>query len=248
MALSPKEISGGEDWFSIYRDYWKRRVDFLFANYLKDRRQRELLRSFRDFLKGKSLRTLDSVQSESNYEGLPLRETFSFSFLYTFYSEIFIPDINVILRPILLNGEFRIKENRVDFSESYSNLMKIEENIKKLDLEMSPDGDYGKRYAQAKKDMSSLPVKRRKLQIVMEDVEEDAKRILEQTRQSLDTMMSILSGILGRDPSSKFDTLINLSKFTAKDSQFLPGISEIIQKLQVTRKLLDDIEIMEYGK
>jgi hypothetical protein len=248
MSLAPREISGGEDWYAIYRDYWKRRVDALFADYLKERRQRELLSSFRFFLKGKSLKKLENIQSEKNQDGLPVREAFTFSFLSTFYSEVFIPDINWTLRAILINGEFRLKENRAEFAESYNILMKLEENINRFDLEISPAGDYGKRYIQAKQDMSSLPLKRRRIQIVIEDVEEDVKRILEPARRSLDSMVNVLGGIIVKDPSGKYDTLANLAKFTAKDSQFLAGLGEIIQKFQTVLKLLNDIEVMEYSK
>jgi hypothetical protein len=248
MALVPHELSGGEDWYMVYRDYWKKRIESLYAEYLKEHRQKELVESFSVLLKGKALKTLGNTQTDMNPDGMPIKEAFGLSFLYTFYSAVFMPDINWVLRPILIDGEFQRKENRTEFAESYNNLIKLEDEIKKFELDISHSGDYGTRYTQARQDMSSLPIKRRKVQIVLEEAEEDAGRILEQIRNASQAMINILSGILGRDSMGKYFPLANLSKIAGRDSQFIPGINNAIQKFQLVIKLLDDIEIMESGR
>ena len=245
MTGSPHVISGGEDWFAFYRDYWKRRVDALFADYLKKRRHEELVNSFRYFLKGRSLKILENAQSDSNPYGVPIKEVFALSFLLTFYAAVFIPDINKILRPILIDGEFQRKENRAEFAEHYNNLIKLEDEIKKLDRELSPAGDYGSRYTQARQDMSSFPVKRRKMQIVATEASEDADKILEQAREASRSMVNILNGILGKDSRAKYDTLTNLSKMAGKDNIFIAGLNETVQQFQKVLKILDDVETTE---
>ena len=248
MSYSPKEISGGEEWFIVYRDYWKQRIESLLAAYIKDRRHDELQSSFHTFLKGKSPKRLMNTKSDSNPEGLPLRGGFGLSFLYTFYSAVFLPDVNKFLRQILIDGEFINKENHAEFVESYNNLIKLEDDIKKLEKEISHSGDYGKRYARARQDMSSLSVKRRKLQIVIQEASENAEKILEQTKAASQSMMNIINGILGRDSRSKYDTLVNLAKLGGRDSQFNVGLSESVTVFQIVIKLLDEIEVMEYGR
>ena len=248
MSISPLEISGGEDWFVVYREYWRRRIDLLFADYQKDRRQRELMESFRYFFKGKSLKILENAQNESNSDGMPIKGAFALSFLYTFYSAVFMPEINWILRPILIDGEFQRGENRLEFTEGYNNLIKLEDEIKKFDHEISPLGDYGGRYMQARKDMSSLPVKRRKIQIVTEEAQGDAEKILEQAQEASNIMVNILGGILGRDSRGKYFTLNNLTKLAGKDGRFITGIGEVILQFQRVLKLLEDIETMESGR
>ena len=248
MSISPKEISGGEDWFVVYRDYWRRRIESLFAGYLKDRRRRELLNAFRYFLKGHSLKTLSNTASDLNPDGLPIKGAFALSFLLTFYSEVFISDINKILRPILIDGEFHEKENRIEFAESYNNLIKVEDDIKIFERKISPAGDYGKRYAQARQEMTSLQIKRRKMQIVIEEAGEDAEDILEQVRKASHSMVNILGGFLGRDPRSRYGILSNFSSIAGKGSQFINGLNETIQQFQKVVKLLDEIEAMEDGR
>ena len=248
MSLTPHELSGGEDWYMVYRDYWKRRIDAVFAEYLKDHRQRELMASFRMFFKGKDLKQIDNIQSDSNPEGMPVRNAFGLSFLLTFYPVVFMPDINWILRPILIEGDFQRKENRTEFAEGYNNLIKLEDEIKKFEYNISTNGDYFKGYAQARQDMSSLSVKRRKLQIAIGEADEDADKILDQTRSAAQSMISILNGILGRDSKGKYFPLTNLSKVVGKNTQFISGMSDVIQKFQFVLNVLDDIEAMESGR
>jgi hypothetical protein len=248
MTLSPREISGGEDWFLVYREYWKRHIEMLFAEYMRFRRHRDLLNSFRYFLKGANLKILGNVVSDANPEGLPIPEAMSLSFLLTFYSAVYINDINKILRPILIDGEFYKRENRTEFTESYNELIKLEDEIKKFEMNISPSGDYGRRYAQARQDMSSLPVKRRKIQIVLQDASGEAKKIIESARTAVRVMIKVLNGILRKDTEGKYDTLGNISQFSGRGPAFVNGITESIQKFQKTLQLLDDIDVMESGR
>jgi len=247
MAFSPREISGGEDWFVVYRDYWRRRIESIFADYLRDRRQRELLEAFRLFFKGKSLRLLENAQTDTNKDGMPINGAFALSFLNTFCSAVFMPEINLVLRPILIDGEFQRKENRVEFAEGYNNLIKLDDEIKKFEREISLSGEYGKRYMQARQEMASLPIKRRKIKAVIDDAQEDVDKILERAREASQIMVNILGGILGRDTKGKYLSLTNLAKISGKDNKFVNGAGDAIQQFKKVLQLLNDIEVMERG-
>ncbi|MCL2381562.1 MAG: DUF5312 domain-containing protein [Treponema sp.] len=245
MSFAPNEISGGEDWFLVYRDYWRRCIEAKFADYFRDRRRKGLLDAFHYFLKGHEVKPLENTQSDSNPAGLPVKGAFSLSFLLTFYSAVFIPTINKVLKPILIDGEFYKKENRVEFTEGYNTLIKLEDEIKKFEQDISPSGEYGKRYAQARKDMSALPVKRRKMQIVLEDAQEDAETIIDHVRGACRSMVSLLSGFIGHDTKGKYDILNNLSAIAGRNSEYTGGLNETVKQFQILGKLLDDIEATE---
>jgi hypothetical protein len=248
MTLTPTEISGGEDWFVVYRDYWKKRVDSLFGDYVKGHRQMELLESSRAFLKGRSLEFLENSQTISEPDGLPIKGAFALSFLYTFYSALFISDINLILRPIMVDGEFKNVENRLEFDEGYNNLIKLEDEIKKFEFDISEAGEYGKRYTQAQQEMSAIPVKRRKVQNILDEAEEDAATIINGAKQASLIMINILSGIIGKETRGKYETLTNLAKVAGKDKTFVEGIGEAIQQFQTVSKFLNDMEAMENAR
>ncbi|MDR1278001.1 MAG: DUF5312 domain-containing protein [Treponema sp.] len=248
MSLSPQAVSGGEDWFLVYREHWKRHIELLFAEYMRLRRHQDLINSFRYFLKGANLKILDNVVSEANPDGLAIPEALSLSFLLTFYSAVFMGDVNKVLRPILIDGEFYKRENRTEFTEAYNDLIKLENDIKKFELNISPSGDYGKRYVLAKQDMSSLPIKRRKIQIVLQDASGEAGGIISSARSAVRSMINILNGILGKDSTGKYDTLGNLSQLAGKGTSFTVNIADAVEKFQKTLQIMDDIDVMESGR
>jgi hypothetical protein len=248
MSLSPQPVSGGEDWFLVYREYWKRHIEIQFAEFIRLRRHQDLVNSFRYFLKGANLKLLDNVVSETNPNGLPIPEAMSLSFLLTFYSAVFMNDINKTLRPILIDGEFYKRENRTEFTESYNELIKLEDEIRKFEMNISPAGDYGKRYSLAKQDMSSLSIKRRKIQLVLQDASGEAKQIINSARTAIRNMINILNGVLGKDPGGKYDMLGNMAQLAGRGPAFVNSINDSIQKFQKTLQLLDDIDVMESGR
>jgi hypothetical protein len=244
LSFSPKAISGGEDWFAVFREHWKQYVEAQSAEYISTRRRQEMIETFRYFLKGTSLKMLGNVASDANPEGIPLKTSFALSFLLTFYSAVFMSDINIVIRPILIDGEFYKPENRVEFTESYNDLIKLEDMIRKFEGQLAASGDYGKRYSLARAEMTSLPAKRRKIQIVMEEVDEKADEIIEQANHAMQNMVNILGGIIRKDVEGRYDTLVNMAKLAGK-ADFAAGVTESIDKFKKALRLLNDIEIME---
>jgi hypothetical protein len=245
LNLSPDQISGGENWFQVYREHWKQRIENRIADYFRQRKQREVFNSFRHFLKGTNLKVLVNAVSDVNPNGLPVSEAFTLAFLQTFHAAVFSKDINNFLRPILLDGEFVKKENRAEFTGAYNDIMKIADDVKKFDYAISPEGDYGKRYIQAKEDMSSLQVKRRKIQLVLGEASDDASRMITRVRDSMKIMIKVLGGILNREPGAQYDKLANLEKLAGRNLDgFRKGIEDSISQFSQALQILKDIEAM----
>jgi hypothetical protein len=249
LSLVPKVISGGEDWFVVYRDYWKNQVDARCREFTKDHKQAALSEAFNQYLKGVPVKPLANATSAEKPGAIPVAGAQGLAFLLTFYDEVFIPDLNKVLRPILLDGEFYKRENRTQFTEAYNDLMKIGDAIRGFDFRLSTAGDYGKRYEVAKGEISSLPVKRRKIQIVVQEVSEEAMKIINNIRAACKTMVQVLDGILRKDPAGVFDTLSNIQALSGKHGPPLTSrIDEAVVKLESALKLLDEVNFLEAGK
>jgi hypothetical protein len=268
VSLEPEVISGGEDWFMAFHDYWKEHIEEQFAIFKLERQRKKLFESFTYFLGGKTLQILEYVESESNPDGMPVYGIFSLSFLLTFYTVVFITQINGVLRDILLNGDFQNREYRTTFTGYYNNIIKLEEDIKRFDYNLSASGAYGKRYTQGSTE-SSISVKRRKMQVAVEEASAEAKEIIARTKSSIEGLLTILEAIIHKDRDGKYTTLVNMSRFMERNSQpaggpsekkeeplrqslsgqkgavFITDIVEVIQKLQQTLHILVDIDVTE---
>jgi hypothetical protein len=246
LSISPQQISGGEEWFAIYREHWKKHVETEVSEYTHQRKHKELLNSFRYFLKGTNLKILTNVVSEANPKGIPVPESFALSFLLTFHAVILANELNIFLRPILIDGEFFKKENRSEYTGAYDDIMRIEEEIKKFDSKLAPSGEYGTHYNQAKDDISALSIKRRKMQQALDEISHDASGIIIRIRDAMISMINLLNGILNKEAGSKYDTLANLDKLAGKTPEvFIDGIKDSIKQFQQALQVLKDIDAME---
>lgn len=251
MSLSPKTVSGGEDWFAVYREYWKRYIEDKLAAYQLSSRRQNMLDSFKDFLKGAELKMLNNAAvntSAINLGGFPLPEAFALAFLRTFHAAVFMDDMNGFLTPIVEEGKFLKSENRIEFIDSCGNIARIEDDIRDFEARLAPSGEYGKRYIMAEQDMSSLAVKRRKIQMVADDAGVEAGGIISRVRGSAGTIISILGGILKKEPGGKYDSLDNFSDFIKKDPAFAEKAADLIRKFQKALRFLDEIDTMENGR
>ena len=174
--------------------------------------------------------------------------TDSLSFLLTFHSGIFMTDLNPFLRTVLIDGEFRKKENKLEYTENYNELIKLDDVIGQFDQNLSPRGDWGKRYAQTKNEISALTVKRRKLQIIQEEIDEQANGIVDRSVLAINGMIKVLKGITGQESEGKYDTLSNLSQLSGKGSEFTDALKNSALKFGEAVKILKGIARLEAGK
>jgi len=245
-GASPKDIGGGEDWYVAYRERWKAQIEEQFLNFTRTKRQRDIQNSFRYFFRGANLKILENMNTEQNSSGMDIKGAYTLSFLQTFYSVVFMGEINKQLRPILIDGEFINKENKTEFTEAYNNLIKLDDLIRQFDQHISPEGDYGKRYTQAKNEILALPIKRRKVQIVLDEASREAERIIEQTQEALEAMIRILVGITKTGTDDKYDTLVNLSSFNTRGGIIFTNVlAETLSQLKKTLQLLNDVLALE---
>ncbi|MFQ3547267.1 MAG: DUF5312 family protein, partial [Termitinemataceae bacterium] len=248
LGYMPQAISGGEDWFVVYRDYWKKQVDEKYSRYLQQKRRKELSETLRDFLKGVPLKPLQYALSDTNPEGLPIRHSFSLSFLAAFYSVLFVEEINKVLKPILIDGEFYKRENRSEFTEAYNELLKLGDAIRRFDQKLSPTGDIGKRYDLARQEITSLAIKRRKLQALELEINDEAFSLLEGASRALKSLVAVLGGILRGEAGGKYDSLVNLGSLAGRNTAYMKILQSTQYTLEKALKLLDEIALIEAGR
>ncbi|MFP3091305.1 DUF5312 domain-containing protein [Treponema sp. TIM-1] len=248
VGLLPKEIGGGEDWFVAYRDYWKRQVDTQFNEYKRMCQHKELVDTLHRFLKGGALKTLHYVVSQYNPDGFPLPQGLALSFLITFYSNIFMPDIYQVLRVIMIEGEFYRVESRTQFTEIYNEIMKIEEVIRQFEFQLSPEGKYGSAYFLSDSEPSPGPLRRRKVQRLINEASSEAEGIITTVKQTIAEMIKILGGFIRKETDGNYDALANIMQISSNTPGFISGIGNSIHRFQQVLQFLDTIDMLESGR
>jgi hypothetical protein len=248
MTLVPTLISGGEDWYNLFRDYWRHFADERLAAYMRRFRRKDLVETINKFLKGNVFRTLANVATEINTDGIPLAGAFNVAFLRAFYHSIFYLEITKFIGPIVEDGEFCKLENRVEFIENYGNLSHLGNTIKYFEAHISHKGDLGKRFDAARQDMSALAVRRRKLQILADEASGDAQNIIVQTRKSMLVLINMLNVIITRAPPGAYLGLTNFNDLVKKNEGLEEGIATGVSNLKEALQIMEAIDKVDNGK
>jgi hypothetical protein len=240
-SYMPSELTGGEDWFMMYRKTWIGNVTQQFNEFIKERYTARI-QTLCDTLFGYDFPDpFENFNIDFTSDGIPVSNFRTFVFLMSFHKLIFMPVINVFIRPILIDGDFVKKENKVEFTEAYNVLIKLDDTIKNAVQRIDKNGDYGKRWSQIIVDTQSVTVRRRKLGIIAEDVNTMVNTIIKDAEKSLVSMELILDGILNPASGKSYDTLTNMSKITGKGNFFTDGLKGGLEKLKSMTLLLSEV-------
>jgi len=240
---SPTQISGGEDWFQVYRGYWKQQAENALTEYFREKKRRDVAGSLEAFF-GAIPAPLENAASDANPEGFPLPEAFALSFLRDFHG-ILIGKINKVMRPILTSGDFAKREDRVGLTEAYGDVIVTAEQVAVLDAKIAPTGEHGKRYLLVKSETEALAVKRRKIQFVQNDVSKEAWDIIVRCGEGMKKMIVLLEGILNKSPDGEPGGLTNFDKLAGRNpSAFTAGIADVIDSLRRALQVLNDVRTM----
>lgn len=244
ITYEPVEISGGENWFGIFKEKWISTVNENFNEFLTTRKKNELIASLYDFFNFSNLETVKYVQSEENPDGIPLQGGLFLSFMLTFHKHIYMKEMNNVLRPILIDGEFYKRENRIEFTEAYNELLKVDDLISDIQKKLAPNGEWGRKWVQVNQEVHSVTIKHRKISGLKEEMNLYVHNIIETAKKSFTSMENILSGIINQEKSETYDTLANLSKIAGKGGDFMNSLEQALRDIKRAGRLCSDMENM----
>jgi hypothetical protein len=238
----PVELPGGEEWFVMFRKYWIDNVIALFNEFIRERCRDKIQLLYDGLFEDFIADPFENITvDKDDDEKIPVDNIESLSYLLTFHKLIFMPLINVFIRPILIDGDFIQKENRTEFTESYNILIKLDDTIKTYTKRLGKSGDLGKRWQQVLSDVHSITLRRRKTAVILEDINHDINVIVSDSRKALTAMENILDGILDPAPGKPYNTLTNLAKISGKSASFTEGLTDGLGKLRQMILLLNSV-------
>ncbi len=239
----PRELAGGEDWFAIYKGFWKERIDKQLSLYGTARRMQDLQSDIAGFLGSAEPVRFGYISEEGKEGSPPIRLEKALAFLSAFYERLFVPEMNRVLKILLIEGEFYKKDNRVEYTDAYNELLQIPDALSGLDGRLGPGGDLGAAWIQAREELVSLPIKRRKVQAALQGANGEAEALLNRSREAMKRMQAILKGLLKGEAGGRYDSLSNLSYIEGKgNKEFLRNLDSIKNRLERAVHFLEELE------
>jgi len=207
----PQEIPGGEDWFQTYRKFWEGRTKKLTSFFMKEQARAMAIKDAQDFLGLVSLTGIAPYEVNFADTGIRGRYTMSMAFLKHWYSEMMIKELNPLFKKILVDGDFYKKDNRVDFTDSYNNLLQLGTMINDFAALLEPEKDFSTKL-QGLVNQELLPqTLKKEVAAIVAPLDLTAETIIKKAIQSQSVMINVLKGIVFGEFGGKYDTLSNIS-------------------------------------
>lgn len=233
---------GGEDWFTIFKSYWRNRVDYRFQRFSAERRIAQLESDIQAIVGKESPTWFMNLSEAGNDKSPPVRFARALRFLEAFYHQTFLADINRYLKIVLLDGEFYKRDNRLDFTDAYNEILQIGDQLKRIDARLAVEGELGAAYVQARTELSSMQIKKRKIESTVKAADIEAEAILVRSSGAIGRMQEILKAILTREARGKYDSLSNLAHIEGKaNKEFQKGLETTMYKLEKAHYLLTEL-------
>ncbi|HUX38557.1 MAG TPA: DUF5312 family protein [Rectinemataceae bacterium] len=244
----PKDLPGGEDWFAIFRTYWKDKIEARVESCREEARSRDLAAEIVSFIGTTDFALLPHLSREGRPGSPPVRFDLALAFLLGFAKGPFPRDINRPLKILLVDGEFYRKDNLIEFTDAYNCFLHLEETILSLDLRVSPEGEVGQAWAQVSGEMVALPLKRRKLDGIRRGVEEEAEGLIRSAGTALVGMSRILQGVLKGEAGGRYDSVQNLSFLDGRSNRdYIKSLETVRGLCEKALLILEEVSGLELG-
>lgn len=221
VLWQPGSAPAGENWFHLFKEYWKRRVNDRYRRFTFQRELREMEPEIKKYFDHSSfpLRKM---------KGLPFHR--SLSFLSLFIQQKLIPQMNYYLKIILVEGEFYKSDNRKDFTEAYNRLVVMKDDITPL---ISPDDPPSADAVKEEGDSSSIPSRG--------DLIDEAERLSRLGSSALETLNSVIKGILSGN-GGKYDSLSNIDFIGGSENKaFRKELAHLAESLERAQELMNQL-------
>jgi len=244
----PRELPGGEDWFAIFKAFWKERIDARLDEWRTARRYNALAEEIASFVGDPGPAGFQHISREERDAAPAVKLDMALSFLDAFYRGPFLKELNRPLKIILVDGEFYRKDNRIEFTDAFDSLLHINEQIALLDSKLSSEGEFGQAWYAARGEMGPAALRRRKMQAVARSAEEEAERIVRRAGYGLSTLIKVLRGFLKGEAGGRYDSLANLSFLDGKgNKEFIKTIENAKDRCERAIILLGELSGLDLG-
>ena len=130
----------------------------------------------------------------------------------------------------------------LEFTDAYNTILQTGDALRALDYRLSSEGELGANYLQAKKELVSIQIRKRKVDSAIHAAENEAETIITRTSEALGRMQMILKGILAGEARSRYDSLSNLSRIEGKSNKdFLRALGVCKDKLEKAVYLIEEL-------
>ena len=238
-----KEFSG--NWFARCQSQWRRIFDQKWELWVHERKLIKTKERITTLFKTKDYPLIPNRPWQKLQDTVVCMREYSLSFLYAFFVDIY-PSLLPFLKVILVDGKFALRENGLEFTDTYNSINHLCENVISLNAKFSSTGVYGQAFANIElADMHTIQGQE-KANALVRSIEAEANLLISVFGDCCRSFRMLFDGILGNTKNMKYGALSNLSALTSPDKKSMrQHFDETITSIEECFELLKEVESLE---
>lgn len=241
----PDSYGGGEGWFQRFRAQWKLLFERRWNNWERDANKEKIKYKLNDFF------MLDDfpLYPVRPWESVGIGKVFHYQLTLGFvnyYMKNQFYQFKQALTTIAVEGDFAMKDNRIEFSESLNTFTKVIENLELLASQLSASGEYGSAFASFEAKESLANVDEVRLDNIMGSIEKTVSQIIKDFGKTCRNMKNLLGGILGNKITPYYGPVVNFTKLGGKENRvFNALVNKASDSINQAYEFLQDVEPLD---
>ena len=237
----PETFGGGEDWYVRYKAEWKKLFDRKWESWLRDCKKEKLKIRLMDYFLMANFPAFPVRPWTELWGGVPFGFEMTLGFINYFFKNQFVQYLKT-LKIITLEGDFAIKDNRIEFNDTVNVYSDISDELDDLCHKLGPNGEYGVEFERYKDVKTQSKAAVQKINVLMNTIDEAAKTIISIFGDASRTMDKLLTGLLSDKIDSHYGNLTNIASIQGHDNKkFRQDLEDckqgIVHALEIVKEL-----------
>ncbi len=240
-----ENMDGVEDWFVRYKNHWRKIFDQRWEDWLRDKRKHATNKKIKELFETETFPFIPNRPWKEIWGGIPFSKEYTLGFLFAFFKKIY-PELNKVLKIIMVEGDFAMRENRIEFTDTYNKLNHIAQTIININEQLSPQGAYGISFNTVIKESLRTIQGQTKINNLLLTIEKEVVNLTTQFAQSCKVMQLIFTGILSTEKNSRYDTLVNITTIQENSNiQFRQKMKDTLASFGDALDLIKELETID---
>jgi len=215
----PEGFGGGEDWFVKYKSEWKKLFDKKWESWLRDCKKEKLKLKMMEYFDFANFPLYQLRPWANLWNGsIPFNYELTLGFIYGFMKNIY-PLYSQVFKIITLEGNFAVKENRLEFNDTINLFASINESLENLYRMLKGTGEFGEVFEKYSGMNSKTKMAVQKIEEIMSRIEEIVKDMISNFGDASRTIQKLLAGFLFEKSNAAYGSLTNLSSIQGRQNK-----------------------------
>lgn len=215
---TPENFTGGEDWFQRYKANWRKLFDQKWEAWSHDCKKETLRINLTRNFGLENFPLLPERPWAELWGGVPFRYELTAGFLNWYMKEQF-PTHEIVLKTLMLEGDFIQKENRTEYNEAFNKMIQLSVDLQAMNRRLSASGEYGMLFLKLRDERIRSLQAHSKVESIVRSIVSDVRSMLSAFGDACRTLELCFTGIFLEKKDSRYDSLSNLTRIQGKNNE-----------------------------